>query len=352
MQNDSDDGVNILFRTDAGVRIGSGHVMRCIAFAQGVRQESGNAVFVMHAHGKYIGARLKSERIRCHYIETEPGTPADAKQTCKLARENDCRWVVVDGYHFGAVYQQIIKDAGLKLLFVDDNGHAESYCCDIILNQHINAHEDLYRRKSPGTRLLLGTDYALLRKEFIDFRDFQRKNTPIARKILITLGGSDPDNITLKAIRAARQVNIDGLQAIVVIGGGNPNFKKLKSSVATAPFDIKLLHDVTNMPDLMAWADVALSSVGLTSLELAFMQLPYLMLTLADSQLAAAKILGEMGISVDLGWGNQIEFPDIGKALEQLMLDYDQRDSMSRNGKKLLDGLGAKRILAVMRKTT
>jgi spore coat polysaccharide biosynthesis predicted glycosyltransferase SpsG len=105
---------------------------------------------------------------------------------------------------------------------------------------------------------LLGTKYALLRREFWQWQDWERAINPIARKLLVTFGGSDPDNVTLKVIQALEWLNRDDLEVIVVIGGSNPHYEILQKEATDSSLAISLQQNVSNMPELMAWADLAI----------------------------------------------------------------------------------------------
>jgi len=279
---------SLLLRADASETIGTGHVMRCLALAQAWQDTGGRVVFLMATEAPAVEARLQSEGMEVIHLPVQPGSRDDAIQTADLARRVGADWVVVDGYHFGADYQRTIRGLGLHLLFIDDHGHADHYSADLVLNQNIHAHEGIYKNREPYTRLLLGTRYVLLRREFLKWRGWKREIPEVARKVLVTMGGSDPDNVTLKVIQALQQVDVDGLETIVVVGGGNPHYEELQSSVQESRFPVLLESNVTNMPELMAWADVAVSAGGSTSWELAFMGVPALVLILANNQRSIA----------------------------------------------------------------
>ncbi len=337
----------LLIRADANAQIGTGHVMRCLALAQAWQDRGGQSIFVSAELPSALEKRLQSEGTTISYTPAKPGSNEDAIQTSTLAQQAQAKWVVVDGYHFDVNYQQAIKQANLRLLFIDDYGHADHYYADLVLNQNIYADESLYARREPHTRLLLGTQFALLRREFWKWRGWQREIAPVARKVLVTMGGGDPDNVTLTVIQALQQVEIEGLEAIVVIGGSNPHKETLKAQIANANCPIQLKRNVTDMPTLMAWADVAISAGGSTCWELAFMGLPNLILTLAENQRLIAQGLGAAKAAVSLGWHYHITAMQIAQSLE--LLAHTDLASMSKCGKLLVDGRGSSRVVQQVR---
>ena len=333
-----------IIRTDASTQIGTGHLMRCLALTQAWQNAGGQAIFVMVMAAPDLKARLKSEGMEIVHLPVQMGSTEDAKETASLALQLGASWVVLDGYHFGAEYQRIIKDSGLHLLFIDDYEHADHYYADIVLNQNVYAHEGLYANRELYTQLLLGTRYALLRREFWQWREWQRSIPPVARKVLVTLGGGDSDNVTLKVIQALQLVETEGLEAVVVVGGSNPHYEQLQSAIQKLRFPICLKRNVTDMPKLMAWADVAVTAGGSTCWELAFMGLPSLILILADNQRSSAKKLGGLS-GRNLGWHEDVSADEIAEAVSQLLISFETRAEMVRRGQELVDVEGSDRVL-------
>jgi len=146
---------NLVIRADGSTLIGSGHIMRCLALAQAWQDAGGGVLFLMGTGVPILEERLKSEGMDTAHLRAHAGSTDDAVETANLAQEVGATWVVLDGYHFDAVYQRTIKDSGVRLLFIDDNGHADHYYADIVVNQNIHAHAGLYTNREPYTQLLL-----------------------------------------------------------------------------------------------------------------------------------------------------------------------------------------------------
>src|SRR5215471_826425 len=164
--------------------------MRCLALAQTWRRSGGTAVFVSAETTAALDARIVGEGFEAARISATPGTTEDAAQSREIARARNASWIVADSYNFGPGYQRDVRAAGLRLLLLDDYGHAGEYSAELVLNQNLGANADLYARREPHTQLLLGPRYALLRAEFSCWHDWERNIPAVARKVLVTLGGS------------------------------------------------------------------------------------------------------------------------------------------------------------------
>ncbi|MCK6581040.1 MAG: UDP-2,4-diacetamido-2,4,6-trideoxy-beta-L-altropyranose hydrolase [Anaerolineae bacterium] len=339
---------SLVIRADASASIGTGHVLRCLALAQAWRDRGGSVTFFTHtAIPASMEQRLRDEGMQVVRHEFAPGSTEDGAVLCTLAEKNSV--VVVDGYVFGADYQRQIKNAGLPLLFLDDNGHVDHYHADWVLNQNVHAQESLYTNREAYTRLLLGTRYVLLRREFWRWRGWKR-HTTTSNHLLITMGGSDSDNVTYKAIRAIRDLQLQtSMTVTAVIGNGNPHLNMLRTYVHAHRLPVEFLFGVTDMPALMAKSDMALSAGGSTLWELALLQVPTIAVVTADNQKDGVETLEAAQAVVSLGWHESVEQETIARQIEHLRQDFQQRASLVDAARALVDGEGVERVIAQIR---
>jgi UDP-2,4-diacetamido-2,4,6-trideoxy-beta-L-altropyranose hydrolase len=289
------------------------------------------------------------ESVETSTISAPPGTEEDVSQTIELARQLAAAWVVVDGYQFGADYQRTLKSAGFKILFLDDYGHAGDYCADLLLNQNVSADESAYERREPYTRLLLGPRYCLLRREFNGWRGWRRQVAPSGHRVLVTMGGSDPENVTERAVAALNLIEDDKLEATVVVGGSNARSELLERTVAGfGKKKIVVRRDVSNMAELMEWADVAVSGAGSTCWEMCQLGLPALLFDLAENQTPVARELDRRGCSIHLGGPREVSSDELAGRIERLLRSREDREAMSLRCQDLVDGEGATRVVAAM----
>ena len=311
----------------------------------------GRAVFAMAETTPAIEARLTAESCQIFPLSSSAaGTTDDSLRTIALAREQQADWIVVDGYRFTTEYQRALKAAELKVLFVDDYGHTGQYLADLVLNQNVSVAAEMYADREPQTRLLLGPRYCLLRREFAAWQQWNREVLPIGRRVLVMMGGSDPGNLTARVMDALKLVRVQDLEATVVAGGSNPHFEELEKAASQSGQKITVKRDVTNMAELMAAADAAISAAGSTCWELCLLGLPALLLDVADNQTAIARELDSRGCAIHVG-DRTAPVEKIAHHLEQLLHSREQRQSLSQRSRELVDGKGARRVVSVLRGT-
>jgi UDP-2,4-diacetamido-2,4,6-trideoxy-beta-L-altropyranose hydrolase len=338
---------HLIFRADADASIGSGHVMRCLALAQALIERGGRGTFLMAPGAPAIEKRLRDESVEVVSIASRPGTVEDALEVSAYASRQNARWAVLDGYHIRTGYQRILKEKGLSLLVIDDCGQSENGYADIVLNQNIIAREDLYPRRKPGTRLLLGLRYVLLRREFLGWKDWRRVIPDVARRILVTFGGSDPANATCTVLEVLSRLSIEGLEICVVIGPQNLHSGRIRGVADASPHSVRIVSEPKDMPSLMAWADLAIASGGGTCWELGFMGMPSLLMSIAENQDETVAALHAAGraIAFRLEAG---EPAHLANMISTIIQSRKIREGLSELSRKDLDGAGALRVLKVL----
>lgn len=337
----------LLIRADASIAMGTGHVMRCLALAQAWQDAGGRVVFAMAQSTESVRERLANESCDMLAVSSAIGSTEDLQQAAAFAREHSCEWVVVDGYLFGADYQKGLKAASQKVLFLDDYGHAQRYSAEVVLNQNLSASAELYSHRECQTRLLLGPKYALLRREFNAWRDWERAISSNCCRVLVAMGGSDERNVTATVIEGLRLTALKELEVTVLVGGSNPHLRGLQDMVAGSPLKMRLLKDVSNVGELMADADFAISAAGTTCWELCLLGLPSLLINVADNQTTVARELHNRGCAIHVG--HDIAAENIAENIKRLSNDHELRQSLSRRSQQLVDGKGATRVVSALR---
>jgi len=333
----------LVIRADAGAQIGLGHVTRCLALAEWWRGRGGEVVLARAFCPAALEERWRGLQIELTRIKSSPGSLEDAAELVETAREHASARVVIDGYVFGGEYQRALKKAGLRVLALDDYGHAGHYWADWVLNQNLGASAELYSSRESHTQLLLGSRFVQLRQEFLPWQKWRRKTPGVARKVLVTLGGSDPANFTRTVIVALTKLEED-LEAVALVGAGNAHRESLERMASKTKGRVRIEFNPGEVARWMAWADVAVAGAGTTAWELAFMGLPSVMVCLAENQRGAARLLDEGGLVELAGWHSEVSATQLGTRLRQLLTNPRRRREMSRRGRELVDGAGGSRV--------
>jgi len=361
----------IAFRVDSSTTIGHGHVMRCLTLAQAlVRTKNSNTNSnkinisfitkanignINHLINKANNYRLTliatgEQTIKQEYSNTWLGcTPEqDAKQTITALKTlPPIDLLIVDHYAIGKLWHQQVKPYCQQLIVIDDLAN-RPFDCDVLLDQTLNRQAEQYKALLPKhCQLLLGQNYMLLRDEFsalatqAKIRRSQQSKHLTQAHILITMGGSDPDNLSKLALLAVEKLktNFPNINATLVLSSKSNHLKSFQQKQLTFPW-CTLITDCENMAQLMLNSDIAIGASGATAWERCCLGLPSLITINAENQQLIATNLAESGAGINLGWHQQITIDTLSKQMRNLLSDPQHYLSMVDNCFNVCDGQG------------
>jgi UDP-2,4-diacetamido-2,4,6-trideoxy-beta-L-altropyranose hydrolase len=332
----------LVIRADANATIGTGHVMRCLALAQAWMDRGGEVTFVSQEMPEAVAARLLAEKAGLKIVSPLEDSEAESAWLAEYARQHEAAWIVLDLSCTDLAYQRKLKDAGLRVMVADDGLRETGHCADVILNQNLGANPDFYKACESATQLLLGPRFILLRREFSQGSGAPRVTSTAVRRILVTMGGSDPGNLGQRVLEGLRGARIDGMQVTVVAGAANPHLDLLRSAVAESGWCLRT--DVTHMEEIMMWGDAAVIVAGGTLWELLYLGCPVLSYSRNSVQAGVLSSLRDKGVVRDLGCVDGFDADALARAIETLAASREDRQQMSQAGRELVDGRGAERV--------
>ena len=358
--------MNAVFRVDASIQMGSGHVMRCLTLAEQLRSAGMTVRFVCRLHPGHLIDLIEQQGYTVYRLtqSNERYEPVEGQKLAHsrwlgVTQEEDARavsvlwrgktaidWLVVDHYALGVAWESSMRPHARKIMVIDDLADRQ-HDCDVLLDQ--NLHSNIvaqYRSLVPShCNLILGPKFALLRPEFGKERGRLRDRDGIVQRILVFFGGSDLDNVTSKALNALDRLNRSDITIDVVVGGENPNRHEMQAWCEKRS-NSNYHFQISNMAELMARADLALGAGGSTTWERCAMGLPSLIISIADNQVAIADAVDREGAAIYLGPAPMVSVEHIVEKLRELMNDHALLSDMSERAYQLSDGKGVVRIHA------
>ena len=332
-------------------------MLRMMALAQAYLDRRGTATIVSASCPENIAERLQREGIAfqmLHLGSSMPGSASDLNKTVALGKSLGARWIVLDGYHFDVTYQRALRTAGFRVLTADDYGHCEVWAADAVLNQNIFAPELAYRSEVAHCRFLLGTRFALLRREFRTAADSTASSsvasgsisTQPIRRLLITLGGADEHNVTGRLLEILNSLSESRLKIKVLVGASNPHHVMLERTVAASLHAVELHRNVTDMPPLYEWAEGVISAGGSTCWEWLLYQKRAAVVCLAENQRPVVASLAKRELALDLGWQADLE----RRATSDLLQNWLKRQSAAPiiRSEEIVDALGTERVASLL----
>ena len=319
--------------------------MRCLALAQAWQDRGGTASLTAAELPSQLSQRMSAEGVSLNEIHVTPGGLEDANETIAHARRLGADWVVVDGDHFGSDFLGTVRAAGFRVLLVDDFADRECFPADVIVNPNLDDAEGPYRARGATALVRMGLSYGMLRREFRQAE--QRKEVREAgNRILITLGGSDPGNLTPKIVGAL--AHCSDLELTAIVGSGNDKVDELRDLSAS---HLRILCDPPNIAQLMRDADLAIIAAGGTLWELLSTGCAVLSYSRNRVQMHVVQELSRRGVIVDLGETRHFDPAQLVESVKELADSRLARERMATLGRGLVDGMGTTRIVEALQQS-
>lgn len=363
--------MNIAFRTDASLQIGTGHVMRCLTLADALQATGAQCHFICREHPGNLIAQIRQRGFSVSVlpaaaeamITDDPADTGrsnyaawlgvdwatDAAQTKVGVGETAFDWLIVDHYALDARWEQTLRPLCRKLMVIDDLSD-RPHDCDLLLDQNLGRDVGDYSQLVPGgCTVLAGPRYALLRPEFAALRDvsLRRRATPQLKHLLITMGGVDQTDATGKVLEALQDCPLPAdLHITVVMGPHAPWLERVQLLAKQLPQPTEVKVNVNNIAQLMADSDLAIGAAGSTSWERCCLGLPTLIVVLAENQLNGAAALEQSG-SVKL-IGSVDAIPHALQSMLNLLATTDTLSQLSQKSCLVTDGQGTSRVAGAL----
>ena len=350
--------MKVVFRVDASLKMGTGHVMRCLTLAQVLKENGANIEFICREHDGNLIDKIRSNGFFVHELEifeeVEVDTSLahshwlgstqqqDADDCIDILKAEKTDWLIVDHYALDEEWQKKLKPHYEKLMVIDDLADRKHHC-NILLDQNYGrSPKDYESFVSESTKLLMGAQYSLLRPEFEQWRQYSinRRKYENFKSLLINMGGTDPDNITEKVVERLRVANLPkDLTITIVMGKTAPHLQSVKSCTSKLPYRSEVKVDVDNMAEVMANSDIAIGASAATTWERCCLGVPTIQLITAYNQEFIAQQLDKI---------NAIKLVNIDDMVENLEnFRYWMKD-ISKNAKNITNGTGVKAILGCL----
>lgn len=324
-------GPRLAIRADAGNRIGTGHIMRCLAIAQEWRDRGGEVAFLCAAIPDTLAAKIRETGAELQMISEEAEAAAEA---CRRLRAHA---LLVDSYTIGDRWWAALPaDTHFLKAAINDFREPMHYGADMRISPRVSP---LYGEPHSGP------DYLLIRREI------RRKIPPStppqnAARVLLVLGGADPDNVGPGVLRellaAARDISVR-----VIVGPAATNLTDFLL-IAGEHERAEIVQSPPSMLDHFLWADTAVVSPSTTAFEALHHGLPTGLVVIAANQVEVGAELVACGLALPLADRREAGVPVDPQVLRVLFYNEASRRQLAARACAFVDGMGAGRVCAAL----
>jgi spore coat polysaccharide biosynthesis protein SpsF len=333
-----------VFRADGGWRRGMGHISTGLALCQRLKKGGMDVLFLVRGEPEVI----RTIEAAGYPVQRLDGSARrETKDVLAVLNHLRPELYVTDLLSVPQDYAPELRAMGIKTLSIDVLGTTK-FTPDVIVNRSLAPERISKYSRSGSTKHFLGPQHAILGEAFAHAHRKKKHIRFPPKNIVLTFGGSDPKNLTVKALKAIERVPGD-FTVTVVIGAAYKHQQQLEHMLAGMTKRVRVLRNIANMAEVLHAADAAISAGGYTLHELACTGTPALVMSLEPGQRVNAKEFTGYETIVDAGWGPDITVEKLTESIKKFLGDRAALLRMSKNGKKLVDGKGLERVLAVIR---
>ena len=334
---------NVIIRADGGSSIGMGHVVRCLALAEMLKNEF-EIKFAIQEPSDIALNLIKETTNNIIVLPATDNYQQDVSNFIHYVTDKDI--VVIDGYNFTTEYQQTLKNKGCKLVAIDDL-HAWHQLADVIINHASGIQENDYSAEK-HTQFCLGLNYVLLRPEFLNAKKSTRKIIQL-KKVFISMGAADIGNNTKKITEAL--LFIDSIQEInLMVSGINPHIKDIERLMLISN-KVKTHYNLSakELSVLLNKCDVAICPASSIALESCAIGIGLISGYTAENQLGNLNGLIKHKTLINFDNINQLSIKEIIQKMERLIPYPSVFNELIENQKRMIDGKSPERLLNIFK---
>ena len=275
-----------VLRADASSSIGVGHVMRSLSLGEALLDEGFGVELVSFE----LAPSLQSLAASCGITVVELSCAPRSNEDAQFVLQRNANIVVVDGYEFSREFFAVLEASSTPFAVVDDNAETNAHSPSAVINQNPHASASMYAHLQSNPKLLLGLQYAMVRKEV---REVAAMNLSSREgEVFVAMGGADFLGLTAPIVEALAET---GLQIRVAVGHANTQRAHIQK--LADQFGHVTLIEQQDYVSSLASAHVAILAAGSSLWEACAVGTPSIGLVVADNQFASANAAKKLGFT-------------------------------------------------------
>jgi spore coat polysaccharide biosynthesis predicted glycosyltransferase SpsG len=251
-------------------------------------------------------------------LQCVPFGAADALATLSL----NGAVLVIDGYNFEREFFEVLENQATHFAVIDDNVETKALAPSVVINQNPHATPEMYAHLLGEPQLLLGLQYALLRREVLEAT--KQSINPVAGKVFVAMGGSDFLKLTSPIVDRLKNLDIE---ICVAVGPTNNQRQQIEESVKLIP-RARVIRQADYVNEL-ASSSLAILAAGSSLWEAAALGVPSIGLIVADNQRESARAAEGMAFTRAIDCRDNFDFDDVVSKANNCLLGkiFSMRES-------------------------
>ncbi len=334
-------GKRILIRVDGSHAIGLGHVFRMKALAKGLA-DSGAQLRFLTLRDAAANTVLEKTGIAVSTFKPEELVTAFVSEFENYKPD----WILQDVLATQDEEMAVLKGLGpAKWIHFDDTG-AGMRLADLVINAFV-FHWGEYTGHSSDTKVYEGAEFMILQEEIETYRGRPHLIAKRAERIVLGFGGTDTHGVTGAYMKALNGIQLPHLSVTVILGPGTLESPELATAIAESNFAVELKKSVPDLFKEYHASDLVLCGGGNCLYELATLGIPSLSVACEPHELKNIHFWEKSGTTIGIGFRNAIK-PEFSTVFSSILQNSGQRKAMSEAGKRVMNGSGLQKVLAIL----
>lgn len=319
----------VVFVVDGNKKIGLGHVYRTLNLAKELKKSVNNIIFLTNDS---MAMQLIKPNFHCMFF---PKMYSLTKAS--IITKNDV--VIIDKLHESYKKLHFIKSNSFMMIGIDYIGKNKK-----LFSKGINI---LYQKTGiSGSNVYSGFKYTILNQNFTKTKPIKIKKKP--KSLVIMQGGTD-SHCFIPSIVNSISSSIRDMNVTVIAGRDFRGDKKLKQIAQKNAMSLTIKKNLKNMSQELIKHDIAITGGGVTLLELCRLGIPSVVICTEKFENETASVLQHGGFGINLGYYAKVSRNDVVTTINALFDNRKLRSKMNKNGRKIIDGCGSKRVSGLIR---
>lgn len=346
MRNDAN-RQRLLIRTDGNEKIAMGHVMRCLSIAEAFKRLGGEVEFLLSDN--YVCSVLEQRGFSYQVLGSNwQDLEQEIEQMETLLKREGKTKLLIDSYQVTERYLACLAEFA-QLIYLDDLNSFPIPAAMVVNYVSFAQNKENTFYENPDTVYCLGWQYTPLRLAFAESKyQFQ----PRVKNILITTGGSDPFEMSVRISRQLlKQEWLEDI-SLHIVAGKFCQCTDILLQLQEQDERVKIYQNISNMESVMCQCDFAVSAGGTTLFELFACGVPVIAFGFVENQMESLHLLAEQQALCYMGDARQNTeelVNNIVKKAEEYCMDASLREEYRKQGQSITDGKGALRIAEAIR---
>lgn len=331
-----------LIRADGSKQIGMGHICRAWLLSDVLQERFSFKVKLIMKNSWAAKNFLQHHKIETIFLPESISINDEIGILAQVVEDERPSLLIIDVLEqdLNIDYMNMVRSYGCPVIAITDDSLRREIDADIVINGNPNQLELDYSDK-PG-RYLLGPKYFLMDPEYRNFE--VEKPDGSVRKILLSFGGSDHNNLLFRVLQIFKRIKLD-LSLLVITSKASGYLDSLKEFLEQLPVTFELFVDVNSLISFWGQCDIAITAAGNTLFERIATRLPGATLCQLERQVEIADCFEAMGVNVNLGFGPDVSDETLLKRIIDFIDNRELQRLQYQRSPDIIDGKGFGRLI-------